>query len=108
MKLIALAVIAAGLLAVDSPELAEGVAFEAPDDLAAGLIADGLAKEDAPAAAAAPKGKAVKARLLKDSHLGAGNDVVSIPAADVEALESGGFIDTNKAAVAYALSLKDI
>lgn len=107
MKLIALAVIAAGLIAADSLELAEGVAFEAPDDKAAELITAGLAKEDVPAAPAAPKGKSVKARLLKDSYLGAGNDVVSIPAADVEALESGGFIDTNKAAVAYALSLKD-
>lgn len=104
MKLIALMVIAAGVLAADSLEIAEGVAFEAPDEKAAELIAAGQAKEDVPAA---PKGKQVKVRLLKDSHLGEADAVVSIPAADVEFAEGHGLADSAKAAVAYALSLKE-
>lgn len=107
MKLIALMVIAAGVLAADSLEIAEGVAFEAPDEKAAELIASGHAREDVPAAPAATKGKQVKVRLLKDSHLGEADAVVSIPAADVEFAEAHGLADSAKAAVVYALSLKD-
>lgn len=106
MKLIALAVIAAGLIAADSLELAEGVAFEAPDDKAAELIAAGLAKEDVPAAPVAPKGKSVKARLLVDCEYGKANDVVTLPAADAKAAEASGVADTSKPAVDYALTLE--
>ena len=100
--LIALAVIAAGLVSANSPELTKDQKFEAADDVADKLIADGLAKEDV----VAPKVKETKVRLLIESHLGKCNDVVAIPSDQVKQLESEGFVDSNKAAVAYALSLK--
>lgn len=105
-KLIALAVIAAGILAVDSKEIAVGQSYEAPDDLADKLIAAGEAKEDVVAQPIPSKGKTVKARVLADGSLGKINEVVDVPQENVKALESEGQIDTSKAAVAYALSLK--
>ncbi|PQA78694.1 hypothetical protein [Rhodoferax sp. TS-BS-61-7] len=105
-KLIALAVIAAGVLAVDSKEIPVGQPFEAADDLAEKLIAAGDAKEEAPAAPAPAKGKTVKARVLVDGTLGKINQVIDVPQENVKTLESEGQIDTSKAAVTYALSLK--
>jgi hypothetical protein len=102
MKLIALALIAAGALAANSAEVAKGASFEAPDDVAADLIKQGLAKEDAPAAAVV---KTTKVRLLMSSHLGNANDVVDIPTADVKGAEASGTADSAKAAVAYAMTL---
>lgn len=101
-KLIALAVIAAGIIAADSKEIAVGQPFEAPDDIADKLIAEGSAKEEA----AAIKVKTVKARVLLDGSLGKANDVIEVAADLVKALESEGQVDTSKAAVAYAQSLK--
>lgn len=103
-KLIALAVIAAGILAADSKEIAVGNPFEAPDDLADKLIAEGSAKEEA--AAVVSKTKTVKARVLLDGSLGKANDVIDVAADLVKGLEGEGQIDSSKAAVAYALSLK--
>lgn len=103
-KLIALAVIAAGILAADSKEIAVGHPFEAPDDLADKLIAEGSAKEEA--AAVVSKTKTVKARVLLDGSLGKANDVIDVAADLVKGLESEGQIDSSKAAVAYASSLK--
>lgn len=103
-KLIALAVIAAGMLAVDSKELPVGASFEAPDDLADKLIADNLAKEDV--VAPVSKAKTVKARVLLDGSLGKANDVIDVASDLVKGLEVEGQIDSSKAAVAYALSLK--
>lgn len=104
--LIALAVIAPGALAADSKEVAIGQLFDAPDDLAAKLIESGQFKEYVPEPAPASKVKTVKVRLLVDSDLGKANDVADIPADQLKQLEADGSVDSNKAAVAYALSLK--
>jgi hypothetical protein len=104
-KLIALAVIAAGILAADSKEIAVGNTFEAPDDVADKLIADGSAKEEA--AAVVSKTKTVKARVLLDGSLGKANDVIDVAADQVKTLQAEGQIDATKEAVAYALSLKE-
>lgn len=104
-KLIALAVIAAGIIAADSKEIAVGQPFEAPDDIADKLIAEGSAKEEA--AAVVSKAKTVKARVLLDGSLGKTNDVIDVSSDLVKGLQAEGQIDTNKEAVAYALSLKD-
>lgn len=103
-KLIALAVIAAGVIAADSPEIAKDTKFEAPDDVADKFIADGLAKLDEPAKA--PKAdKKVPVRLLVDSALGDANDVVEVDAATAKQLKASGEGDDDKDAVAYARSL---
>ena len=68
-----------------------------------------LAAESAAAAAAeAPKASARKhkARVLVRSHHGEVNDVVLVDAATLEAATAAGELDGNKAAVAYAESLK--
>ena len=102
-SLIALAAIAASAIAADSPEVAAGAKFEAPDDVADKLIADGKAKlAEAPAAKAA---KRVKVRLLVDSALGNCNDVVEVDPGEVKGLEASGLADGNKAAVDYAATL---
>lgn len=102
-KLIALAVIAAGVLAANSPEIQANASFEAPDDVADQLIKDGLAKEDVPAAA---KVKTVKARVLVDGPYGKPNDVIDIPASDAKEAVANGLVDTTKEAVAYATTLE--
>jgi len=106
--LVALTAIAAFTIAPDSPEIAAGATFEAGDDLAETLIAQGLAKpaEDAPAPSAAGKDKQVKARVLVACEHGKPDDVVTLSAAAARAAEKAGQVDTDKAAVAYALSLQ--
>lgn len=105
-QLIALAVIAVGALAADSPEIVAGVAFEAPDDVADTLVKDGLAKlADAPAAAPAPKAKAIKARVLVAGEYGQVNDLVELPPGAAKQAEAAGLIDTDKGAVTYAAGL---
>ena len=110
-KLIALALIPAGLLAAGSAEVAEGAQFEATGDLAEQLLTGGQAKlADAPLTETktpqAPKAvKRTKVRLLVDCPYGNANDVVELDAAEVKTAESGGFADSDKAAVAYALTL---
>lgn len=102
-SLIALAVIAAAAIAADQPELAIGTAFDAPDDVADKLVADGLAKlADAPAAKPA---KAVRVRLLVANEHGQPNDVRDLPAKVAEVLVKAGDADDDKAAVAYAAGL---
>lgn len=54
----------------------------------------------------APKAKQVKARVLLDSHYGKCNEVVMLDAAAAKAGEEAGALDTNRAAVAYAESLR--
>jgi len=106
--LVALAAIAAATIAPDSAEIAAGASFEAGDDLAETLIAQGLAKpaEAAPAPADTAKAKPVKARVLVACQYGQPDDVVTLSAADAKTAEQAGQVDTNKAAVAYALSLQ--
>lgn len=102
-QLIALAVIAAATLAADQPELQPGATFEAPDDVADKLVADGLAKPaEAPPAKAA---KAVRVRLLVANEHGQPNDVRELPADVAKHLVKSGDADDDKAAVAYAAGL---
>lgn len=102
-SLIALAVIAAATIAADQAELQPGAAFEAPDDLADKLIADGLAK---PAEVVSAKtAKAVRVRLLVANEYGQPNDVRELPSDMAKALVKSGDADDEKAAVAYAAGL---
>ena len=89
--------------------------FELPAEHAEQLLTNGMAKladeplGKAPAAAAAPvvaanKEKTVATRLLVDCEHGKANDVAHLPAAEAKQMEAAGHGDTNKAAVAYALS----
>ena len=108
--LIALAVIAAGTIAADQPELAAGATIpDVPDDIAATMIETGQAKlagDPPPDKPAAERKRKVRARVLLDCAAGQANDVVELPAAEATALERAGQIDTDAAAVAYALTLR--
>lgn len=102
-SLIAIALIAAATIAADQPELSIGAAFDAPDDIADKLVADGLAKPADAAPAKAPK--AVRVRLLVASEHGQPNDVRELPADVAKTLVKAGDADDEKAAVAYAATL---
>ncbi len=103
-KLIALAVIAAGVIAADAAEVASGSAFEVPPEVAEPLLTQGLAKlADEPLSKLKAKAvKLVKARVLVDGYYGRPDDVIELPAADIEKAEASGQVDSNEAAVAYA------
>lgn len=106
-KLIALATIAALTVAALDKDIAEGQVFEVPADQAETLLTQRLAKlADEPLSAPAPKVKTTKARLLQSGLLGQTDDVVDVPNSKLKQLEADGVVDSNKAAVAYALSLK--
>lgn len=108
-KLIALALIAAALVPGATADIAPGTAFETTPEAAEPLLTQGIAKlADAPLAAkpAAPAEKTVKVRLLVDGPHGKCNDVATLPATEAKELEAAGQVDSSKAAVAYALSLK--
>ena len=106
-KLIALSLIAAGAYATNQPGFVEGEKFEAPDDIADRMLADKVAKVDGDAATETKKaGKTTKARLLVNSALGNANDVVELDTTALKDAEGAGLADSNKAAVAYALSLE--
>lgn len=106
-KLIALSLIAAGAYATNQPGFTEGEKFEAPDDIADRMRADRVAKDDTEVATETKKtGKVTKVRLLVDSALGDANDVVELDAAALKDAEAAGLADSNKAAVAYALTLE--
>lgn len=103
-KLIALAALAVAEFAFLAADVAEGGEFEVEAADAEGLLTAGKAKlAEAPPAA---KVKTVKARVLTACAYGQPNDVADVPADQVKAAEADGLIDTNKAAVAYAASLK--
>jgi hypothetical protein len=104
-KLIALAVIAAGVIAADSAEIPSGTAFEVTPEVAEPLLTQGLAKLADEPLAAPSKTKAVKVRVLVACPHGQPDDVVSLSADVAKLAEEGGQVDSNKAAVAYALSL---
>lgn len=105
-SLIALAVIAAGVITADSAELAAGAKFEAADDVADKLIAAGTAKLDEGSSVPAKTVKTAKVRLLIDSALGNCNDVVDVDAATVKQLEKDGLASGAKGEVDYALTLE--
>ena len=110
-QLIALAVIAAATFAADQAELQPGTTFEAPDDVADKLVADGLAKpaDATPAKVAeatpAKAAKALRVRLLVANEHGQPNDVRELPAEVAKHLVKSGDADDDKAAVAYAAGL---
>jgi len=107
MKLIALAALSAiTLLSGATKDIAQDEAFEVDQPTGDALIAEGSAKVDpGPSPAATTKAKSVQARLLIDSEHGKCNDVVNLPPEVVKELESQKAADSNKAAVAYALTL---
>lgn len=104
-KLIALAALAAGVVASLATDVAAGEAFEvAPDDAETLLTAGSAKLADAPLAET--KKRAVQARVLVGCVHGQPDDVVSLAPDVAKQAEAAGQIDTNKAAVAYAISLK--
>lgn len=102
-------VIAAALVPGFTADIAPDTAFETTPAAAEPLLTDGLAKlADAPLAGkpAAPPEKTVKVRVLVDGPHGKANDVAVLPATEAKELEAAGQVDSSKAAVAYALSLR--
>lgn len=107
--LIALSSIAAGYLYAGSPAIAQSSKFEADDATADKLIAEGKAKLYVAPVATPEPGKGVKltkVRLLMDGQYGKCNDVVELDADALKAAEAAGHADSNKAAVAYAMTLE--
>jgi len=106
-KLIALAVIAAGAIALDSAEIPADTVFEVPQDQADTLIAQGLAKlaDDPQDVQPKPQGKTISARVLLACAYGQPDEVVTLPVDVAKQAEKAGQVDTNKAAVAYAKTL---
>jgi hypothetical protein len=96
--LVALAVIAAGAIAENSPEVPVGETFEAPDGVATGLIEASQAK----LFVEVPKEKIVKARVLVDCEHGKAGDVAKLPTTVAQAAQNAGQVDTHASAVAYA------
>lgn len=108
-KLIALVAIAAGTVAALTADVPEGAAFEVPADQAEKLLTEKLAKRaDEPLAnqSPAPKVKTTRVRVLAECQFGKPNDVADIPVADLKQAKADGLVDDDKAAVAYAHSLK--
>lgn len=104
--LIALAALAASAAYAGSPEIAAGASFDVPDDATAQkLIADGHAKE---AEKDAQSVKTTAARVLAVCEYGQPNDVVDLPASKLKQAKAEGLVDDDKAAVAYARSLKPV
>lgn len=105
-SLIALAVIAAASISAQQAEIPPGTSFDAPDDIADKLVADGLAKLADAMPAATPKStKAVRVRLLVGGEHGKANDLVDLPGDIAKALVRAGDADDDKAAVTYAAGL---
>lgn len=107
-KLIALVALAAGAVASLHAGVDAGTEFEvdaADGDL---LLAEGRAKavETATAQPPAKKEKTVKVRVLCACAHGKPNDVVELPEGVAKQSEKAGLVDADKAAVAYAESLK--
>lgn len=110
IKLIALTVLLAiPLLDGSVQDIAEGAEFEVSQADADLLIAEGKAKVAEavapPPAPPAGKTKPVKVRLLVTCEHGQANQVVTLTAAEAKAAEASGIADSNKNAVAYALTL---
>lgn len=110
-KLIALAVIAAGAIALDSAEIPADTVFDVPQADADPLVAQGLAKlaeeptQDTLQDSPKPPGKTISARVLLACAYGQPDEVVTLPVDVAKQAEKAGQVDTNKAAVAYAKTL---
>lgn len=104
-NLTALALIAAATYGTDQPEIAKGAPINSvPDELADKMIADGVAKLAEPENTRKAS-KKLQVRVLVDCSLGRCNDVAEIDAGALKAAEDAGLVDSDKAAVAYALTL---
>lgn len=99
IALVALAMADFAFLAADVPADAE---FEVEADDAEALLTNGRAKLADPPPAAPKPAKTVKARVLVCCAYGNPNDLAEVNADEVKAAEANGWIDTSKAAVAYA------
>lgn len=105
-KLIALVALAMAEFAFLPADVAAGAEFEVDAADAEPLLTEGKAKlADAPPAPPV-KAKTVKARVLTQCSHGAPNDVAELPADVAKQAEKDGLVDTDKAAVAYAMGLK--
>ena len=110
IKLIALMLLT-GITLIDGTvqDIAEGAEFEVAQADADALIADGKAKVAeaslTPPSTPPTKAKPLKVRLLVDCEFGKANDVVTLAAAEAKEAEKQGLADSNKDAVAYALTL---
>lgn len=106
-KLIALVALAVADFAFLAADVAAGAEFEVDAADAEALLTDGKAElAAAPLTPPAAKAKTVKARVLSACKHGQPNDVAELPADVAKQAEKDGLVDTDKAAVAYALSLK--
>lgn len=118
-KLLALAALAVGQVPGVLLDLQPGDAFEVDPAAAEPLLTNGQAKlaeeplaSTQPAAAPPPPPpesktpKAVQARVLVECAHGQPNDLVELAPAAAKQAEKEGLVDTDKAAVAYAKSLK--
>lgn len=99
IALVALAMAAFPFLPEDVPADAE---FEVNAADAEGLLTHGKAKLAEPPLSAKKPSKTVKARVLVGCAYGNPNDLAEVDSDEVKAAEANGWIDTDKAAVAYA------
>ena len=107
IKLIALVALAAVEHAYLQADVAAGADFEVDAADAETLLTAGMAQlAAAPLTPPAAKAKTVKARVLIACAHGQPNDVAELPAEVAKQAEKDGLVDTDKAAVTYALSLK--
>lgn len=106
-KLIALVALAMLDHAYLQADVAAGAEFEVEAGDADPLLTNGMAElAAAPLAPSTAKTKTVKARVLTACQHGQPNDVAELPADVAKQAEKDGLVDTEKAAVAYAMSLK--
>jgi hypothetical protein len=104
-KLIALVALATAEFSFLQADVAAGTEFEIDPEQAELLLTNGKAKlADSPPAAG--KSKVVKVRVLTECAHGQANDVVELAPDVAKQAEKDGLVDTDKTAVAYALSLK--
>lgn len=106
-KLIALVALAMLDHAYLQADVAAGAEFEVDAGDADALLVNGMAElAAAPPSPSAAKTKTVKVRVLTACQHGQPNDVAELPADVAKQAEKDGLVDTDKAAVAYAVSLK--
>lgn len=103
IKLIALVALAVADFAFLQADVAYGAEFEVDVGDAETLLNARVADLASPPPA---KVKTVKARVLSACQHGQPNDVAELPADVAKQAEKDGLVDTDKAAVAYALGLK--
>lgn len=103
-KLIALVALAVADFAFLAADVAAGAEFEVDAADAEELLHRNQAKLAEPPPSA--RARAVKVRVLVACQHGQPNDVAELPADVAKQAEKDGLVDTDKSAVAYAVSLK--